>query len=268
MDLTQLRPIENQIKSRSVGLTALVVGILVGLLFIPFTLIEIKLPIPPDPEERFVTVGRIDFGNYTNGSQNINTFEPPRPNPVKNQPVKAETPPKVKTPVKAAEPLTQEEKSEVAEPAKPEPKPTPKPVPQPTPAPTPRNSSPTSSGGSNHGDAASGTGNRGTPKSKVLDDNGLYTLGDGIAAEGLGNRGLINEFRPMSCGDCGESGKIVFVVTIAPDGRVIQVRTKRDPGVPKSKPLLISALKRLRFDPIPAGESNQEVTITVNVKAE
>lgn len=192
-------------------------------------------PVVPMVEEQYITTGRIDFGNWTEGSANVNNFQDPSPNPSDNP--KSNTTPMETQPREAVSQNTQVIASENAN--------TPNVVDKsnsetvndnpnnsqtntqttPTKPTTPTKESQfemsdDEDGGSNHG-SGNTTGNRGRDDTRVLDPNGAYSFGD----DGNGSlNGRIPITLPQPRYTAQQDAKLTFDITIAPNGTVKYVK--------------------------------------------
>lgn len=244
--------------------------------------------VPPPGEKEYEVVGAIDFGNYTQGSRNINNFEPPAENPAPTpapaQPAASNT---SSNPSPSNE-ITQPDVSPVAQPSTPRPQPTPNPSPpqeQPQPDPQPSESTTSSNtndqtqpqeeelefefdqGGSNQGNAESGTGNAGTPSAQTLDPAGLFSWEDG---GGSGPPGRSAVALPYPSYTAQEEGRITFELTIRPDGGVSYVKAVSVVTKPALRDAGIAAIKRWKFTPLPPSApqvtTRTRVTITFKLR--
>ena len=245
------------------------------------------------PEDEYVVMGSIDFGNLTMGSKRVNNYEAPTldpsppPKPSESAPQEPEPEPEA-----APEPvITQDDPSPVAQPkaepvkeTKPKPKETtPKPKPKPKteskpkeepkkeeapknpPRQLPKFETSTGSGGSNDGTNETGTGNKGKSV-RELDPNGMYTFGTGSNGTGTFSRGAVRLGKPKY--QTQEEGEVKFKFIISPNGNVINAQAVP----PIMKPSLVrlgkAAILNWKFSPIPRGKPqvNQTVTVTMRFK--
>jgi TonB family protein len=257
-------------------------------LFLLFALIEhlLRDRVPPPGAKEYEVVGAIDFGDYRQGSRNVNNFQPAVENPSQSsaetaQPTPAEVSDNNPTP---SNEMTQPDLSPVSQPApqsQPQSNPTPPQTqsePEPQPQPTDNNNASNSQSqpqeddlqfelesGSNQGNNSSGTGNAGTPDVKVLDPKGLYSFAEG-------NQGGLNGRRPLSLREPSytsqEEGQLTFELTIRPDGSVSYVRVASPTTKLSLKQAGIEAIKRWRFSALPPGapRKNQTVRVTITFK--
>ena len=204
--------------------------------------------IPPKDENPYEVVGRIDFGNFTSGSNNKNTFE--------DVGIQQETQPT---------PQTTQQNEEV--------------ITTPEPSPTSQNSAEETSpqqtepqeeidpsslfelGESNEGDNETGLGNEGTPDSPVLDAKGLYQFGNG--KNGL--QGRIPLSLPQPEYTVNKETRITYEFVISPEGNVISVK----PITYSTATELINAGKRAiykwKFNRINSNK-NQKARVTITFK--
>lgn len=260
------------------GIITATVMVLLILLSLVWTAYRLRLP--PPGEKSYEVVGAIDFGNYTNGSRKVNNFQKPVEKPVETPPPPAQakptpakpqpTPPVVTT--NTPSPVTVQPKPVPVPPKPAETKPTPaqptptppKPNTQPSPTYSPTTpNKPTQSGqsGSNEGDATSGTGNQGTPNTKTLDPNGLYSFGTGSGG-GLNGRTPLSLDSPVY--NSQSEARITFTFVIQPDGSVSSVNAVTDKL--DLKRAGIDAIKKWRFSKVDASNGPQTVRVTITFK--
>lgn len=284
---------EERKNERISAVATTVIMIILLLLSVLYTVYRNRVP-PPGVKE-YEVLGAIDFGDYKQGSRNINSFEravenpsPPSKQesskPVEEVQVTESAPPPappVVTP--APSPVTLPKPPEVKKPdPKPDPPktttPTPKPPKEVTPEPEkPKNDSQNNNSSSNSDDELlyepsdnpSGSnqgqggdvGNSGTPDVKVLDPDGLYDFGTGSTG-GLKGRSPLALPKPKY--DVQEEGILEFELTIKPDGTVAFVK-----AMPTNKLGLkkagIDAIMNWRFTPVQGG-GNQKVRVKINFK--
>ncbi len=264
-------------------------AIMILLLLISLVWRAFRMRVPPPGEKAYEMVGAIDFGDYSQGSRNINNFQEAVPNPTpapsqSSSSSNAEAAPSSSTPSPSNE-MTQPDLAPVSQPdprpTTPEPNPaptqpeTPAPSPEPSPSPSPSESDNSSSqqqqeeelefdlssGGSNQGNEENSTGNSGTPDVKVLDPNGLYSFAEG-------GQGGLEGRRPLSLPNPAyntqEEGQLTFEFVIAPNGSISYVK-----ALPNNKPNLAeagkNAIRRWRFNSKP-GAAPQRVRVTIKFK--
>ena len=265
-----------------------VVFFLISLLFTVY-----RDRVPPPGVKDYQVLGSIDFGNYRQGSRNVNTFEEPVPNPSETTP--RSTPPAQEAQVSdntpdPAPPIVTPAPSPVTQPdppptPRPDPKPSPPqttqpdPKPQPTPQPNPQpspNTQPSldddllydpsdNGGGSNQGNSDNDVGNSGTPDVKVLDPNGLYSFGTGEGG-GLEGRNPIRLDPPTY--NVQEEGTLQFEFIINPDGSVAFAKVLGVTNKPGLRDAGIAAIKKWRFSALPPGapQRPQKVQVTIRFK--
>ena len=251
-----------QQERRAFKLAVLITAIIISLMVI-VSMVWDALPwFYPKPEEKVYTaVGKIDFGNQTEGSSNVNNFMDPSPVPAdkpKTEPKKNPEPVENSAP-KSDPILTKPDPSEVKA--------------NPTSSSTDGSGTQTTTsennsseeldaydpGGSNHGDG-SDVGNRGT-NVNVLDPDGTYGFGDG--GNGLGNRKALDLPKPRYTSQ--EEGRVTFVFTIAPNGSVRTVRALPSP-FRDLKRAGIQAIRKWKFEPKDPSYGDQEVTVAINFR--
>jgi outer membrane biosynthesis protein TonB len=251
---------------------------------------------PPGEIKQFEVLGSIDFGDYKNGSRNINNFERAVENPTPPPPQQA-APPVEEAPAEESNPTPIEQITNPApspvsvpkpEPVKqPDPKPTP-PKPVETPKPTPPKETPTKpqetestqpaqeealefdlndgTTGSNQGDSESGTGNSGSPDVPVINPDALYTFGTGTDG-GVQGRSWLNPSQ-FTKYDSQEEGEVLFEFTISPSGRVIFVRPVGVYTTPELVRIGKERIEKFRFSALPPGSAqvNQKVRYKIRFK--
>lgn len=275
----------------SAGITSFIMVVLLLLAFL--MLLDLYRDTKIGEGDNFEVVGSIDFGNYTNGSKRVNTFDPPvnnpstveNPKPTESKPAPSNTTTTTPSQSKPAE--SKPTPSDVVTTNKPTPNTTPpvndKPKDKPndteatnneTTANTSDNSSTTNNqeaeddgldfdmgGGSNEGDAEEGTGNQGTPNTEILDPDGLYSF----AESGPGSlKGRTPLSLPAPTYNTQQEGKITFKIIISPDGSVL-FASPAGPVPPNTESLIKagrSALMRWKF----SRGTRQEVQVTITFK--
>jgi len=237
---------ERRVKQRSRLYTGIVL-----VLFLAFLLLYplIRDTVPPAGENQYTTIGRVDFGNLTEGSGEVNTTDPPA-----NSPAEAQPQPQPTQETQPTTPTTNQD--DVVTTERPSPTQTQSSQPTPTQPAEPRdqvdNPMLFDGGGSNDGNSNQ-IGNEGQPGSQLSDGNGLF-WGDGDGAAGLGGRRLLNRFdRPPY--DVPEEGKVTFELTVAPNGQVTNVKRRRLCKCPVMIPRIEKKLYELRFNPVPGGRT-------------
>ena len=271
--------------------TGVALGIMLSLWMLP------KFTTPPlleEKEEIFEIVGGgMDYGDFRNGSMNVNNFheasDDPKDAPPKAQPqeVKTAQAPSSKAVQTQEHIVSTDEPAEVVAPP-PAPKPTTKQkITQERTEPAPvkketkivkkpkvqssanSNSLFSSGGGSNHGNG-SGIGNRGTPESKILNSNGLYSFGTGSGngsggegEGGLNGRRLLYQVAPQY--DSQEEGRIRFKITVSAKGEVKAVKALNYSGQMKLKRAVEESLRQWKFSP-KDGNEDQVIIVTYTFK--
>ena len=241
-------------------------------------------------------MGAIDFGDYKNGSKNVNTLERSVPNPTPQPRQVPQPTPQPQQPVtdNAPQPIENITNPAPSPVTIPEPSPTPDPVPEPTPPvvesppveqppadpqPDPVETPTTNQAdeellfdlndngqaGSNQGNG-DGVGNSGSPDVEVIDPNALYTFGTGSDG-GVKGRSWLN---PSSLGsyDSQEEGRITFEFTISPSGRVLFVKPVGVYTTPDLVRIGKERIQKFRFSALPpnTAQVNQKVRYTITFK--
>ncbi len=243
-----LKKEERRIKVRSALATFLIVSLLA---LLSWFWVIMRDTIPPKDENPYEVVGRIDFGNFTSGSQNKNTFSdpgvqetaPPQPQPQETSENIETTPQPSETSINTSSGPQEE---------------------------TPRQETPEEQideeglfelGESNEGESPDGIGNEGRPDSPVLDPKGLYSFGDG--ANGL--QGRIPLALPQPEYTVNKETKITYEFVINPAGNVIKVK----PITYSTATELVNAGKRAiykwKFNRINS-DKNQTARVTITFK--
>ncbi|MCB0835275.1 MAG: TonB family protein [Bacteroidetes bacterium] len=266
---------------------------IIMVIFLLLTLIwtAYRQRVPPPGEKEYEMLGAIDFGDYKQGSRQVNNFQKavadPNPQPQQQQAKavqEAEVSDQTPTPTppvvtKAPSPVIQPDPPVVK-------KQDPKPTPPKTQTPkedkkadeksNDNNNSNTTSeepeltfnnttneSGSNHGTSDDGIGNSGTPNVKVLDPKGLYTFGTGSEG-GLKGRSVIALSEPQYT--VQEEGDLKFEFVIEPDGSVSYVKLVGLTDKPGLKQAGINAIRKWRFSKLTAAQGNQRQTVQVTIK--
>jgi TonB family protein len=268
-----IRKIEQEAERKSALATFVALLLLTPFFLFWKAMRDVSLP-PGEVMYEIGLGGMPDFGNNTNGSQQINNFDAPVLNPTPTRSVQAQAPPATTTPRPAPaeqELVANDPASPVTSTSKPvETKPT-------TPA-KPNTQAPAqpqvdddllykpgSTGGSNHGTNTSGTGNAGAPDVKTLDPAGMYTFGGG----GGGGGGGLGSRRPISLGypkyEVQEEGDVTFEFQIGADGSVELVKAVGVVSKPGLRDAGIAAIKKWKFTPSENGET-QRVRVTIKFR--
>ncbi len=269
-------------------LTTIIMAILL-LLSLIWTAYRERIP-PPGGD--YEVLGAIDFGNYTQGSRQVNNFERPVEDPAETpQPEAArpvQTPQVAETSPPPVKEITTEAPSPVTQPPPPKevkndpiPKPTTtvkpaEPKKEPTETQNDTGTAATSSkpttdpvkpsdkpSGSNHGDATSGTGNAGTPDVKTLDPSGLYTFGTG-GDGGLKGRSPVS--LPYPVYDVQEEGELTFEFLIDRSGNVAHVKLIGLTDKPGLRKAGMDAIKKWRFTAAAAGQGEDLTPVRVKIR--
>lgn len=210
-----------------------------------------------------------DYGTDNLGSSDINNFRDPSPNASDNPPSNnasnnaASSSNNSET---SADPAAKGNLTQVGE--SPSESPTGKPDGSPTGSPTgsgsdqPKNNNDTgpNGGGSNDGETDK-VGNTGHPDAKVLNENGLFTFGNGIGGAG-GRKPLKTELKGYNV---QLEEKIKFEITIDPNGDVIFVRAL---GALHQELVDIGKenIRRWKFDDTDPSVGNLKTTVTISFK--
>lgn len=232
-------------------------------------------PVPPIEDEQFISTGRIDFGNWTNGSSDVNNFQDPSPNPSEQpksteQPKEVENQPK-ETVSQATEKIASpDSKSETTVPKVDKPtnednstkaNQTPEKDPNENRKPSEESmfelTEDGEDGGSNHGDGDD-VGNRGRPDTRVLDPDGLFSWGNG--GDGLGGRYPIDLPKPVY--NSAQDALLTFKFEIRPDGsvgRIIDPMTEYDELIEAGK----KAIRKWKFNQVPSNAKPTWTKVTI-----
>lgn len=245
--LTGIASEEKGTRRKSLLLTLLALLLLFGLSW--FWLAMLAL-LPPPEEKKYEIVGSIDFGDMSEGSQDINSFEPvveqANPNPA-SQPVQNPVE-QIQTPVE--EIITTDQPAETQVAAVPEKK---KKVIDWS----------MKSGGANDGKSDK-AGNKGSPDAKELNPDGMYAFGDG--SEGLQGRRILAQPKPEYASQ--EDSRITYRIVIAPDGRVVEVIPVTISSAHSLTQAGKDALRKWKFNDISSnpGARNQNLKVTITFK--
>lgn len=217
--------------------------------------------------------GGVDFGNWVEGSGDINNFKNPSPNPEEGKNAENE---RVTSSINDEQtPLSgQSEESEVTSPPVKEEKEIKKKDKNLTTSEKQKeivknansnsqaHSTNSHSSGSNHGNSDQ-VGNRGRDDVKILDNEGLYAFGSGD--EGLKGRRPISLPKPVY--EVEAEAKITYEFTIAPDGSVKNVKAVTLGSNAELKNAGIKAIYKWKFEPIEENKFQKtKVTITFKLK--
>ncbi|MEM7371692.1 MAG: hypothetical protein AAF587_23960 [Bacteroidota bacterium] len=271
--------------------------IIIILLLLSFIWTAYRNRVPPIGEKNYEVLGAIDFGDYKQGSKNVNNFEKAvaNPTPKPRQVVEPTPQPVQEVTDNAPQPIEHITNPAPSPVTIPDPPPTPDPVPDPVPPkvetppveeppkqPTPdpvKVDKPTDTkadeklefdlndgtSGSNQGNG-DGVGNSGSPDVEVIDPNALYTFGTGSDG-GIKGRSWLN---PSALGNYNsqEEGSVTFEFTISPSGRVVYVRPVGVYTTPDLVRIGKDRIQKFRFSALPPGTSqvNQKVRYTIKFK--
>ncbi len=250
----------SQRRRKSALLTALILS---ACLVICFFTVVVHTTNPPPHITEYELTGAIDYGDWNEGSQNINTFEKSSANP---DPAK----PAPKAPAPAEKPVTEvpDDKEELTDP---DPEEETVPVKEPVRPKKPEKSEKTekttppksenAKGGANHGNTPGGVGNRGTPDYPILDPNGLFEFGSG--ADGLRGRKPISTPAPKY--RVQQETRLTFEFVIAPKGNVKSVRPVKLGSAPALVKAAKEAIMKWKFNAI-STENDQKCKVTFTFK--
>lgn len=239
---------EREIQRKSVLYTALIMFLFGVLCWFWFAALAQLLP----PEEKqYEIVGSIDFGDLSEGSQEVNNFLPTTdnasdnpPSEVSPVPVEAQQPTEeVIATDQAAEtqvaPVVEKKKKKLDWAIK--------------------------SGGANDGESDK-TGNKGSPDAAVLNPDGMYAFGSG--SEGLQGRRILAQPKPVYTTQ--EDSRIIYEIVISPNGNVKEVIPKTLTSASSLTQAGKDALRKWKFNDISsnpaAREQRLKVTITFKLK--
>ncbi len=238
----------------------------------------------------------LDYGDRSEGSQNVNNLQPAVPNPLPGE-MKAPELPKadvIKPPAPAPNDSKLEDKPVLAgnddtDVTAPPPKDKDKKDKEKDKKETTPNASPKASdskpvatttqdskntqntnpvgGGSNHGNAPKGSvGNTGIPNTNILNIDGIeWGSGNGKGGDGgLNNRKILKMTRPKY--DVQEEGRLTYEFIIAPDGNVVFCKAlpNRYPNLAKIGEDCIK--KDWKFNKLTGSTQNQKVVVTITYK--
>lgn len=245
--LAKLDAEEKRIRRKSIALTFLsflVIGVLSWFWFAMLALL------PPPEEQEYEIVGSIDFGDLSEGSQEVNSFDPvvenANPNPVSQE---VQTPVKeVVTPVEEVITTTQPSETQV------------------TPVEEKKKKVidwSMKSGGANDG-KSNQAGNKGSPDAKELNPDGMYAFGSG--ADGLQGRKILEQPKPEYSSQ--DDSRITYRIAIAPNGRVVEVTPVTMSSAHNLTQAGRDALRKWRFNDISSNPSakNQSLKVTITFK--
>lgn len=233
----ELEKEQKKIRQRSLIITG---AVLLAIILLSLLVVLTRNTIPPMDENQYTVAGSVDFGDYSQGSADINNRQQPSPNPNPNQNQQQQT----ESPSSQEESaLTSDQPSEVSRSES---------ATDQTTQPSDQIDNPLTfdnwGGGSNDGNSNQ-FGDAGTPGAPLSDGNGL-NWGDGeFGAKG---RKLLNNYqRPVY--DVNEEGYITFELEILPSGTVRNVRVINSQSrclCPTMQRRAIAKLKKLRFSPV------------------
>lgn len=288
----EIRDLERKNERISAVITTIIVIIL---LLISLLWTAYRYHVPPIGEKNYEVLGAIDFGDYKNGSKNINNFERAVENPTPQpRQVEAAPQPQVDVQDNAPQPIEHITNPAPSPVTIPEPTPAPDPVPDPTPpkvetqpvpdpTPEPVKEEPVETpapeptldddflfnndgqSGSNQGNG-DGVGNSGTPDTEVLDPNAVYTFGTGSDG-GVKGRSWLNP-SALTNYDSQEEGSVTFEFTISPSGQVVFVKPVGVYTTPDLIRIGKERIEKFRFSALPPNtrQVNQKVRYTIKFK--
>ena len=238
---------EKIIQRKSIAYTVLFFILLILICWFWIALLAL---LPAPVEKKYEIVGSIDFGDLSEGSQEINNFEPvvenANPNPVSQE---VQTPvEQVQTPVEEIISTDQPAETQVTQ--VPEKK---KKIIDWT----------MKSGGANDG-KSNQAGNKGSPDAKELNPDGMYAFGNG--SDGLQGRRILAQPKPDY--STQEDSRITYKIVIAPDGRVVEVIPITISSAHNLTHAGKEALKKWKFNDISsnAAARNQSLKVTITFK--
>lgn len=265
-----------KIKQKSTGITLVIAIILLSISFL-WTFVETTDP--PLFEVLSEASGTVDFGNWAEGSGDVNNFQPPSeqnqssstqnetPNASGRQEEstlsgEAEESEVIKPPVKENHTQNKTKNTQPKQDKPKENKDNTTSQPNNTQQNTQTNSNSNNTEGSNHGNSNQ-IGNRGRDDVKILDKDGLYSFGSG--EEGLQGRKPISLPKPVY--EVEAEAKITYEFTIAPDGSVKHVKALTLSSNAELKNAGIKAIYKWKFEPIEENKTQKtKVTITFKLK--
>jgi len=230
--------------------SALYTGLAIALfLLLSWFWFAVRALLAPPEEKQYEIVGSIDFGDLSEGSKEMNTFEPAvkNPSPEKNQ---AESEPQQEDMPEADPVIVTDAPSETQVQASDE---KPKKVKDWT----------IKSGGANDGQSNE-VGNKGTPDAKVLNPDGMYAFGDGDY--GLQGRKVIASVKPVY--NVQDDSRITYEIIIAPNGTVKDVIPKTLTTSSTLTQAGKDALRKWKFNDISANPAakDQKLRVTITFK--
>ena len=246
--LPRLAAEEKQIRQKSLLITVL---ILLFLILISWFWFALRGLYPPVEREKYEIVGAIDFGDLSEGSQDVNTFEKSTDQPSPDKPVEAKAEPTPDQPV-------QEEIISTDQPAETQ-------VQTSVEKPKKVIDWNIKSGGANDGKSDK-TGNKGSPNATVLNPDGMYAFGDGDY--GLMGRKVISSQKPIY--QVQDDSRITYELVISPNGTVKDVIPRTLSTSSALTQAGKDALRKWKFNDISSNPNAREqrlrVTITFKLK--
>lgn len=238
---------EKGIRRKSILFTLLIL-VLIGVL--TWFWIAMLAMLPPPEEKEYEIVGAIDFGDLTEGSEEVNTFEPVAEEANPNPATQTQTTPTEQITTPTEEVITTQQPAETQVAAVPEKK---KKVIDWS----------MKSGGANDG-KSNQAGNKGSPDAKELNPDGMFAFGDG--SEGLQGRRILAQPKPDY--STQEDSRITYKIRIAPDGRVVEVIPVTISSAFSLTQAGKDALRKWKFNDISAnpGAKDQTIKVTITFK--
>lgn len=265
-------PLIDQVNQQNRKISSGVTGIIaIIFLLISFFWMIVKLPLPPIEEEQYTLVeggGGMDYGNYTEGSGDVNNFSDPGDNPNPSKSSQASSSDEEKSESADEQELSDSEsEADVSAKPKTEKKPVkevkkPKTEKKKTEVQTDKQDDKNTEGGANHGKGKK-KGNKGRPDSPVLDSRGLFSFGDG--ADGLKGRIALELRKPIYVVEA--ETKITYSFDIRPDGTVKKVKALTLASNADLKNAGMAAIYDWKFNAIDTDQVQTiKVTITFKLK--
>jgi hypothetical protein len=218
--------------------------------------------IPPVGQPSWKTIGMIsDFGNLTEGSSNVDNFQPPSPTPADRPKVDQSNPSVKSNPTpspKVVESSTQS--NQTVAPSNTNTQTTNNNSTTQTNNTATNNSTKSQNGGSNDGQGKT-PGNFGNPNSKTLDGNGMFDFGPGIG--GTAGRKPVKLDLPKY--NVQQEAKIKFNFIILPDGKVAFVKSEATP-YPDLARVGKEAIERWRFSEVDENEGNLKTSVVITFR--
>ncbi len=219
------------------------VGVFIVLFLLSWFIVVLRGTIPPEDENPYITVGRIDFGDAIAGSGTQNTWQPSGvAQPTQETASEAEDLITSETPseVSAGDASEQATEEETIDPE--------------------ALFEPGEEQGTSQGEEDL-IGNRGNPLSPVLDPKGLFQFGEGE----YGLQGRIPLALPEPSYQVDKETRVTYEFSIAPDGRVIHVKPLTLTTAPELIQAGKEAIYQWRFNAIKE-DKIQKARVTITFK--